>query len=172
MKRIQFILIVLLITAVVLSGCDIPYGNTTQHTFLHSREDVAKVEICTNNDLTIWQEGSNINSLILITTLSNEEIDLLWAELLSFSAYECNFISHGCGDLLFVISYANGEQELIGFGEIGIINPDGTFCGYRSHVLGDNALLAHLFSQYGDADILAKASMSFRANYVADESLP
>lgn len=170
--KVTWILIIALALVAALLGCDVPYGGTTQHTFLQDRENVVKVEICTSDDSAILHEGSNPGPLVPIAVLSGDEIDSLWEELLAFPAYELNYVAHGCGDLLFVISYTNGEQELIGYSEIGVINADGTFSGYRNHVLGDGASLTRLFARYADPEMLSKVSMSFQAHYVADNHSP
>lgn len=172
MKTMGKLVSILVLVAVLLSGCDMPYGGPTQHTFLQDRENVSKVEICTSEDLKILYKGSKPGPLDPIVTLSEEEIDSLWEELSAFPAYELNFVSHGWGDLVFVVSYANGEQELIGYHEIGIINEDGTFGGYRGHVLDDATSLSQLFAQYASAEILSKVSMSFRAYYATESVSP
>lgn len=168
MKKIRMLFSAVFLVAMLFSGCDVPYGDPVQHTFTHEREDVVKIEICSNNEVEILKEGSKIDSLSVLAVLPDEEIDLLWQALLELPAYELRYVAHGCGDILFVISYADGKQELIGFYDIGIVNADGTFGGYRSHALGDGALLAQLFAQYADPEILAKASMTFRAYYVTE----
>lgn len=167
MKKLR-ILFAAICVAILFSGCDVPFRNPVQHTFAYEREDVMEIEICSNNELDILKEGSKMESLPVLAVLPDEEIDLLWKELLEVPAYELRYVAHGCGDLLFVISYANGTKELIGFYDIGIVNADGTFGGYRSHALGDGALLAQLFARYADPEILAKASMTFRAYYVTE----
>lgn len=168
MKTIRMLFPVLFLVATLISGCDVPYGDAIQHTFIQAREEVVKVELCFSNEERILQEGSKMNSLTVLAVLPDEEIDFLWQDLLELPAYKVRFVANGCGDLLFVISYANGTQELIGFYEIGLVNADGTFGGYRSHALGDGALLAQLFARYADPEMLAEASMSFRAYYVTE----
>lgn len=168
MKIMRRLFAALFLVTILVSGCDMPYGDEVQHTFTQAREEVVKVELCFSNEERILQEGSKMNSLTVLAVLPNEEIDFLWQELLELPAYKLRFVANGCGDLLFVISYANGKQELIGFYEIGVLNADGTFGGYRSHVLGDRALLAQLFARYADPEMLAKASMTFRSYYVAE----
>ena len=160
----------LLALTLMFGGCDMPYGGPTEHTFLQNRENVVKVEICSNAMYGIVREGSQMESLNPIAVLLDEEIDVLWEALLSFPSYEVRYIKHGCGDLLFVVSYANGEQELIGYNLIGIVNSDGTFGGYRNHVFGDAASLTQLFAQYADPTVLAEASMTFRAYYEEETS--
>jgi hypothetical protein len=165
MKKFLHTIVFPFLVALLLVGCDMPYGKSTIHTFAYNREDVVKVDICANSDLEIWREGEVISSLTTIATVPEEEIDTIWQILPSFGAYEVNYLSGGCGDLVFVIHYTNGDRELIGFYEIGLLNEDGTFKGYRHHVLGVKVLLAQLFAQYADVTQLSEVSMSFKAYY-------
>ena len=89
---------------------------------------MVKVEICTNSEAYTWRKGREVNSLQPLVELSSEEIDYFWNELLVAPALDISRSTEGklCGDLLFVVSYANGEKELIGFFEIGVLNADGT----------------------------------------------
>jgi hypothetical protein len=165
MKRACFFVIGVFLLSVILTGCDFPAGKSTQHTFLQNREDVVKVEICTNDTFKILHSGETPYSLSPLYVLSEEEIDSLWESLLAFPAYEVRYVSTGCGDLLFVVSYANGEQELIGYGEIGVINAEGLFDSYRNHRFWDGPLMSELFAQYVSPKTLKETSESFRAYY-------
>jgi len=150
----------------LLSGCTMPYGGPTEHTFLQSRENVVKVEICTNSEAYRWTRGRQVTSLQPLAELSSEEIDAFWNELSAFPALEMgHHPGNGCGDLLFVVSYANGQQELVGYGEVGVLNADGTFDKYRYYVLDNREQLAKLFAKYADPALLRANSQSFRAFY-------
>ena len=165
MKNILSFLTVVCLFVTSLAGCEMPRGGPTEHTFLQSRENVVKVEICTNSKVINWREGAQITTIQPLVELSAEEIDFLWKNLLEFPAVKLRYVESGCGDLLFVFTYANGQQELIGYGEIGVLNADGTFAGYRSHVLEDGESLTKLFAKYADPQLLQEVSMSFRARY-------
>ena len=165
MKKILIYIALVCFAITLLGGCDFSRGGPTEHTFLQGRTDVLKVEICTNSEIINWREGSMIDTLHPLAELSNEEIDSLWNALLAFPSAEVNYIESGCGDLLFVFTYADGQKELIGYGEIGVLNPDGTFSKYRSHVLADGKALAKLFARYADVKMLREASKSFNAYY-------
>ena len=168
MKKLRMLCATFVLVSMLFAGCDMPSRGPVQHTFAYEREEVVKIEICSNNELEILRDGTKIETLPVLAVLSKEEIDSFWQELLKLPAYKLRYVSNGCGDLLFVISYANGTQELIGFYEIGLVNADGTFGGYRSHALGDGALLAQIFARYADPEMLAEASMTFRSYYVAE----
>lgn len=167
MKNILSFLTVVCLFVTSLAGCTFFSDTPTDHTFLQGRENVVKVEICTNSEAYTWRKGREVNSLQPLVELSSEEIDYFWNELLAAPALDISRSTKGklCGDLLFVVSYANGEKELIGFFEIGVLNADGTFAGYRYHVLEDSAALAKLFAKYADPQLLQEVSMGFRARY-------
>ena len=166
MKKILTLLIVVCLQVALLLGCTMPYGEPINYTFLQSRENVVKIEICTNNQAAInWLEGQKVSSLQHLTALSAEEIDSLWDELSGFPAHKQG--KHplmGCGDLVFVVTYENGQQELIGYGTVGVLNPDGTFNGYRDYAAFDGELLSNVFAKYADKEVLKRVSTSFCAN--------
>lgn len=165
MKKIIVRFAVLFLVVALLTGCDMPYGGPVEHTFLQSRENVVKVEICTNSNSLNWRKGAKIDSLHTLVELSAEEIDSLWNELLTVDAVKLKFVSYGCGDLVFVFTYADGQQELIGYSEIAVLNADGTFLQYRYHVLYDTNAITELFAKYADPELLKEVSEFFRSYY-------
>ena len=120
MKKILIYIAVICITATLLSGCDFYETRPAKFEFLQSRENVEKVEICTNSEAYGWLEGHQIDSLKIIAELSPEKIDEFWNALLEISAVDIIRDTTGqmCGDLLFVISYTDGQIELISFADI------------------------------------------------------
>ena len=167
MKKILSYIAVICITATLLSGCDFYETRPAKFEFLQSRENVEKVEICTNSEAYGWIDGRHVNSLETIAELPPEEIDEFWNSLLEISAVDIIRDTTGqmCGDLLFVISYTNGQKELISFYDIGVVNADGTFAGYRLLAVEDRRALAQLFAKYADPKLLGKLSMGFRSYY-------
>lgn len=165
MKKILACFSMCCLVVVLLNGCIIPYGAKTEHTFLQSREDVVKVEISTCSNVTVWGNGEKVETILPLVELSNEEIDLLWNELLAFPANTVKVLDYGCGDLMFVFTYANGQQELIGFYKIAVLNADGTFLQYRNHALTDPKLMTALFAKFADLALLSEVSDDFRSYY-------
>ena len=165
-KTLIYIVSVCLVT-VLLSGCNFYETRPAEFEFLQSRENVVKVEICTNSEAYDWIRGHQLDSLQSIAELSSEEIDEFWNALLEISAVDILRDTTGqmCGDLLFVISYTNGQKELISFYEIGIVNADGTFEEYRLLAVEDREALAQLFAKYADPKLLREVSMGFRSYY-------
>ena len=164
-KTLIYIVLVCLVTA-ILSGCDFYVTSPAEFTFLQSRENVVKVEICTNSEYHPL-ERREVNSLEPIAELSPEEIDSFWNSLLGAPGLDVTKKTTGemCGDLLFAVWYENGQGELISFSDIGIVNADGTFGGYRHHVLEDRKALTQLFAKYVDPNLLIEVSRDFRAYY-------
>ena len=165
-KTLIYIVVVSLVTA-LLSGCDFYETRPAKFEFLQSRENVEKVEICTNSEAYGWIEGKHVNSLETIAELPPEEIDEFWNALLEIAAVDVlrNTTGDMCGDLLFAISYANGQKELISFYSIGVVNADGTFEEYRLLAVEDSKALAQLFAKYADPKLLREVSKGFRSYY-------
>ena len=166
MKKIFAYLTAVCLVVTLLAGCTLPfYEKPGGHTFLQSRENVVKVEICTNSAPDDhWPEGREMDALRPLVELTAEEIDSLWNELSAFSAYDTSADPDErryFGDLLFVFTYAVGQQELVGFYDIGVLNPDGTFAGYRDYELADRELVAKIFSQYARVRLLTEESIEF-----------
>ena len=163
-KTLIYIVVVSLVTA-LLSGCDFYETRPVEFAFLQSRENVVKVEICTNSEYHP-KAGREVNSLEPMAELSPEQIDEFWNALLEIAAVDVlrNTIGDMCGDLLFAISYANGQKELISFYSIGVVNADGTFEEYRLLAVEDSKALAQLFAKYADPKLLREVSMGFRAH--------
>lgn len=158
-KRFLSCAATLLIIIVLLTGCDFQFGSQPiQHTFLQERANVEKVEICTYRN-----DSYPIGTITPIIVLSDGEIDSLWDDLLKLQAItilpskqESRF-----GDLLFVIHYVDGEQELISFVELGSICADGTFGGYRGYAFLDDQALAKVFAKYANPESLIEVSEEF-----------
>ena len=166
MKKILCCMAVVCFAVTLLAGCTLPLAEKPGgHTFMQSRENLVKVEICTNldpdNHLPV---GEKMDSLRPLAELTVEESSSLWNELSAFPAYDTSDSQNDArylGDLLFVFTYADGQQELIGFHDIGILNSDGTFAGYRGYELKDLELLAKIFSQYANTRLLIEESSEF-----------
>ena len=158
-KIIAIYSVSVLVIMVLLTGCDLQFGSqSVQHSFLQERTNVEKVEIC-----TYCNDGYPIGTITPIVALSDGEIDSLWADLLELPAVTILPAKQESrlGDILFVIRYVDGEQELIGFVEQGIICEDGTFGGYRGYAFRDNQELAKVFAKYADPETLAEMSKEF-----------
>ena len=163
MRKIRIFVIGVFLLLVILAGCDFPYGGPTQHTFLQSRENIVKVEICYLDEELHF--GTKPDTLSLLYVLSEEEIDILWDELSGFPAFELRHANQSFGDLFFVVSYSNGEKELIGYAEIPVVNADGIFDEYRGHLLDNSELLSQIFARYVNPKILMKVSECFKASF-------
>ena len=86
MKKFLVCFAVCCLVFALLNGCTIPYGKSTEHTFLQSREDVVKVELSTCSDVKVWRTGEKVETIHPLVELSNDEIDSLWNELLASTA--------------------------------------------------------------------------------------
>lgn len=144
----------------LLSGCDMHIGNyPTEHTFIQDRSNVKKVEICTH-DYT----SAPVGPITPIVVLSEEEIDSLWIDLLNLEVAPI-IPEHTVGDILFVISYQDGQQELLGFSEAAFLKADGKFGLWRGYVFYDGRDLADVFAKYADPDMLSEISEYFSFYY-------
>lgn len=161
MKSKMFLscVVILLITSALLVGCkDLFGGRPVQHTFIQERANVEKVEIC-----TYCNDSYPIGTITPICVLSDSEIDSMWDDLSNLQAITILPSQHPSrfGDLIFVVHYADGEQELIGFEEQGVIYADGTFGGYRGYAFLDERELAKVFAKYAEPESLIEVSESF-----------
>lgn len=162
-KKIVLIAASLFIIVAMLAGCDISFGSRpVQHTFIQERANVEKVEIC-----TYCNDSYPIGTITPIIALSDSEIDALWVDLSELPAVSIlpAKAESRLGDILFVIRYTDGQQELIGFVEQGVIDADGTFVGYRGYAFQDDRALAKVFAKYVNAEDLMEVSEEFKHWY-------
>ena len=162
MKKLGFVLVtVLLAASLLLCGCDMPYGSITPYTFQQDWANVEKVEICYHNTENITNSSSPIGSLTTIAVLSESQRASLKEDLLELSARKLNFISGIISELIFVITYSNGEQEWVGLGLSVKVNPDGSFHSYCSVGFVDDLRMVRIFAKYADPEVLAEYMESF-----------
>ena len=64
------------------------------------------------------------------------------------------------GDLLFVITYRDGEKELLGFVNLGYVTPDGV-SHYSLDFLRNKEELYNIFLKYADKETLLEVSKDF-----------
>lgn len=159
MKKIIALIVAVCLIIILFAVCDFQFGSQPiQHTFVQERKNVEKVEIC-----SYVNDHYPIGTITALTELSEQEIDSLWNELMELSAVTIlpAKAESRLGDLLFVVTYTDGEKELIGFVEQGVISADGKFDGYRGYCFTDDKALANLFAKYADPDMLSEVSGTF-----------
>ena len=124
------------------------------HTFRQDRQNVEKVEICAYEH-EYDKDGGTRESLFV---LPESDIDGIWADILSL---ECNefFLFDPIldyGPLVITITYKDGEIEMIGLYNIGLISPDGSL-DTTSHRF-DVSDICTVVAKYADSEILGKYS--------------
>ena len=170
-KKLCFVFVaVLLVASTLLCGCDMPYGKATSYTFLQDWTNVVKVEICYHNTENVTSPLSPIGPLTTISILSESQTASLKKDLLELPACEVRYIDGTVGELIFVVTYSNGEQEWIGLHLSAKINPDGSFHSYCPVGFGDGPHMVRIFVKYADPEILAEYMEDFWDLYnLADE---
>lgn len=171
MKKLRFLHITaLLVVTLLLCSCDMPHGKETTYAFFQDWRNVEKVEICYHNTENIKDSLSPIGKLTTIAVLSEDQIDSLEEDLLELPAREIRYISGTVGELIFVITYSNGEQEWVGLHLSAKVNSDGFFQGYCPVGFADGPRMIRVFAKYADPEVLAEYLEDFWELYnLADE---
>jgi hypothetical protein len=157
MKK-QFIPIALLLSLALslFCGCDPFYGASGSYSFRQEWDNVTKVEICYHDDADILVGSSEVGPLTTLAELSEDQINSLYNDLMGVPAHEVEILSFGLGQLLFVVTYSDGEQELIGLGMSATINADGSFKGYCEYSFADDPQMVKIFANYADPEVLGE----------------
>ena len=126
--KLTSVLLLIVLFALALTGCG--YDKPYYHQFRQPRENVEKVEICTFDEY-------KIEIIEPIAKLSDTEIDSFLNDISLLEGYKFAMFDPilSYGDLAIVISYTNGEKEIIGLTNIGFLSPDGelTTSSYSYH---------------------------------------
>lgn len=156
--KAKFIPIALLLSIALslLCGCDPFYGASGSYTFCQEWDNVAKVAICYHDDTDILVGSSEFGPLTTLTELTEEQISSLYNDLKGVPAHEVEIPSFGLGQLLFVVTYSDGEQELIGLGMSATIDADGSFKGYCEYAFADDPQMVKIFAKYADPEVLGE----------------
>lgn len=143
-------LILTIVMIIAFSGCNQdPY----QYSFLHERDMIEKVEICSFNDTG--------NTMKAILTLSEEQIDAILNDLKSLECRKESFLVQidYYGDVVICITYRNGEKEVFGVYSIGHVSSDGVWNRRRDYF--DIYEFRALILRYVDIEVLAPISGEF-----------
>ena len=161
-----YVLIAVILLSMLLSGCnnilESLFGadsDPVPFTFRQERSAVKKVMICT------YKDGLYTGPIAPILQLSEAQIDDFYNEMLKLDV--CKFSKldppTGYGDLIFLVSYHDGENEIISFVNLGFITSDGYMTERHEHI--DQRGLSKVFVQFASPDELSKVSGKFRHWY-------
>ncbi len=163
-KLDYFRTIAVLLISLTLCGCDWDCCTTPfTYTFRQDWSNVKKIEICAYEESTIYKKAGAITPLIQLTDAERDAFKNEIAELECLNQVMLDPPTD-CGDLLFVISYIDGEKEMLGFENFSYITPDGSFYTRYQYFI-DKAKLCEIFMKYADFEILSEISYDFRFWY-------
>ncbi|MBR2615632.1 MAG: hypothetical protein IKC69_03025 [Clostridia bacterium] len=161
MNRRHFVILVvwMCLLTVVVSGCrPDQLSPTFSYEACQDIDNVKQIEICT------YQDGRPVGTLGTITPLillTNEQIHSFWEDIHGLKCKETMLFDTptGYGDIIFLITYQDGEKEIISLQWIGHIAAD----GYHTETLKyfDPIELSKVFAKYGDPALLAEKSEFF-----------
>lgn len=155
MKR-RIACIVMIVVMLLLAGCDFTQlQRTFTYTFRQPQSEVLKVEICT------YEEGNPLGIITPLVQLPETAIKTFWTDILDLECRETLKIDTptGYGDLIFQITYKNGEREILGLQWIGVISPDNTNTETLQYF--DPVELSKVFAKYEDPEVLSEVSEDF-----------
>ena len=155
-KRI--VCMIMILAMLLVAGCD--YSRSPfAYTFRQEQSEVVEIEICK------YQEAYPLGTITPIVQLPETAIGSFWADILALDCQETKKMDtpNGYGDLIFQITYKNGEREILGFQWIGYISPDNANTETLQYF--DPVELSKVFARYGDPEVLAEASEDFRHWY-------
>ena len=118
MKKRLLTILLFVFFVVITTGCQ---DKIVSYSMRQSHENIAKIEICSYDDLT--------QTRIPIVELSENECQQLLAEFSNMTCLQYFPGDHprDYGSILFCIYYNDGEIEIIGQTNIGWITSDGTW---------------------------------------------
>ena len=159
MKR-RIACIVMIVVMLLLVGCDsTQFQSSFVYTFRQDQSEVVKIEICK------YEEGFPLGIITPLVQLPETATKTFWADILDLECRETWKVDTptGYGDLIFQITYKNGEREILGLQWIGFISPDNTNTETLQYF--DPVELSKVFAKYEDPEVLSEVSEDFRHWY-------
>ena len=131
--------------------------------FRQDQSEVAKIEICK------YEEEYPLGIITPLVQLPDTAVKTFSADILDLECRETLKIDTptGYGDLIFQISYKNGEREIIGLQWIGFIAPDNKHTQTLQYF--DPVELSRVFAKYEDPEVLSEVSEDFRHWYAQSQ---
>ena len=160
MKQIFSCCISLVVILLLLSGCDFTrYHAPFVYTFRQDQSQITKVEICQYTD------GYPIGTIKPIVQLPESKIETFCTDIAALECRETKKFDTptGYGDLIFLVTYQNGEKEIFSFLWVGNISPDGTHTETLAYF--DSLEMSKVFAKYVDPKVLFEVSEDFRYWY-------
>lgn len=168
MNRKHFVILVLCmcLLTVVVSACKHDQQSPSfSYESCQDINNVKQIEICT------YQDGWPLGTITPFVHLTNEQIHAFWEDIHSLEYKETKKFDtpSGYGDIIFLITYQDGEKEIISLQWIGYITADGVHTETLQYF--DPIELSKVFAKYGDPALLAEKSEFFRHywNMVAED---
>jgi len=159
-KTVCSCVVTVLLITLFTSGCFWSRKTTPfPYEFRQSPENIQKVEICLFEEKHAYGNLDTITPLVQLpdNRISEFQNDMTGLECGTSSKYDPSLYF---GDLLFVITYRDGEKELLGFAKLGYITPDGT--GHCTlDFLRNRSELCKIFLKYADKETLLEVSTTF-----------
>ena len=156
-KRFAILVVCMCLLAVVVSGCK---HNQQSPSFSYEPRqelnNVEQIEIC------IYQDGWPLGTITPFVHLTNEQMHALWEDIRSLECKETKKFDtpSGYGDIIFLITYQDGEKEIISLQWNGYITADGSHTETLQYF--DPIELSKVFAKHGDPKLLAEKSEYFR----------
>ena len=169
--KLIYVLIVVMLLSVLLSGCNNMLAplfgldpEPVPFTFRQERSLMKKVVIGT------YVNGFPVGPTTPILQLSEAQIDDFYNEMLKV---ECDKVNElvppiGYGDVVFMVTYTDGETEMISFVRHGYVAPDGSY-DYTNKII-DKKALSKVFAQFVSPEELSEASERFRHYWYSVEN--
>ncbi len=166
MKFIRYILLVLNIGLLLHGACGCTRSSektTFSYTFLQERHCVQRVEIC------LYQDGYPLGTITPLVQLAEPEVDLFWADIENLECRKTKKLDtpSGYGDIIFLVTYQNGEKEIFSLVWIGYISADGKHTETLQYF--DPKKLSEVFAKYADPKVLVEKSEVFRHYWNSSE---
>lgn len=133
------VILCLISLLVLMSGCSRDEIMPSEYVFLHSLEEIDKVELLSNGNPGGY--GKDESRFILITQLQEEEIVQFMDEVYALKTSFC--ISpppRGYGAYIAKITYSNGDIEMLGTAHIEYIEFGSEPTGVGAYYFTDGAL--------------------------------
>ena len=163
-KTVCSCVVAVLLITLFTSGCFWSRKTTPfPYEFRQSPENIQKVEICSFEESRAYGKPDIITPIVQLpdARISEFQRDVTGLECGLFSTYDPPRMF---GDLLFVITYHDGEKELLGFINLGYVTPDGV-SHYSLDYLRNRSELCKIFLKYADKETLLAVSSEFSHYY-------